>query len=135
MSLGKRGYDILRGYIGREWDRINSVERDTAYEELHKDEVVVTRSSTTVTHTVESVPVDPKEHARELLGVGPEAPFNEIRKAFQRLNKRADPSNFPEGSDEATVAAKIQQKVQWAYTTLTEDMDTTEKRFRSLEIE
>lgn len=135
MSLGKRGYDILRGYIGREWDRINSVERDTAYEELHKDEVVVTRSSTTVTRTVESVPVDPKDHARELLGVSPEAPFNEIRKAFQRLNKRADPSNFPEGSDEATVAAKIQQKVQWAYTTLTEDMDTTEKRFRSLEIE
>ncbi len=34
MSMGRRAYDILRGYVGREWERIMSVEEQTALKEL-----------------------------------------------------------------------------------------------------
>jgi hypothetical protein len=57
-----------------------------------------------------------------------------VRKAFARFNKRSDPANFPAGSAEATQATEIQKRVHWAFGVLTENMDATEKRFKSLEI-
>ncbi len=37
MSMGKRAYNILRGYVSTEWDRIKDLERDLATRELHTD--------------------------------------------------------------------------------------------------
>lgn len=131
MSAGRRAYNILRGYIGREWDRIQGVETSAAEKELLDYQAPVT-----VTKNVNSMPPEDRAtHARRLLGVTESAAFPEIRKAYERLKERSAPSNFPEGSAEATQAAEIHRRVNWAYQTLTADVDTTEKRFGTLEIE
>ena len=145
MSSGRRAYDILRGYVGTEWERIKGVERDLAERELWGTKPLPTSFyNTPATQTPETpaaakaeprAPQDPKAYARRLLGVSETSPFSEIRKAFARLNKRSDPANFPAGSAEATQALEIQKKVAWAYSVLTEDMDSTERRFGSLELE
>lgn len=137
MSTARRAYDILRGYIGREWERIQTVEESSARTELDqamKTPGVASAPTTTSTPAAEVPTEDKQAYARRLLGVSASATFDEIRKQFERLNRRSDPSNFPPGSAEATQAADIQKRVHWAYSFLTEHMDTTEKRFRSLEI-
>jgi len=133
VSVGKRAYDLMRGYVHREWERIKDVEREYAEQEL--DEPIVPRAPRPADSQAPLPSVNPGERARQLLGVGPEANFREIRKAFERLNKRSDPVNFPPGSAEAAQAAEIQRRVNWAYQVLTENVDVTEKRFKSLEIE
>lgn len=128
----------MRGYVNREWERIQGLDRLYAERELEesmrKPEPV---SEAEVEAQVQRLSDlnDPKARARQLLGVGPEASFDEIRKAFERLNKRSDPGKFPPGSAEASQAASIQQRINWAYQVLTENVDVTEKRFKSLEIE
>ncbi len=141
MSTGRRAYDLLRGYVGREYDRLQSVSRISAEMELEQamnDPALGANRAFTHTESkrVEPrEPVDPKAHAARILGVTPSATFEEIRKCYETLNKRSDPTNFPEGSTERSQASEIQRRVQWAYQTLTENVDATEKRFRSLEIE
>ena len=131
MSIGRRAYDVLRGYVGREWERIQGLEEDIALAELNEDAKPKVKADAGLPPIPE---IDRAAHARTLLGVGPQAGFTDIRKAFERLNKRSDPSNFPAGSAEATQAAEIQKRVHWAFGVLTEGMDATEKRFKSLEI-
>lgn len=131
MSMGRRAYDILRGYVGREWERIMNVEEEVARKEL---ETPPPRPSAATKAVAEVPPADREAHARMVLGVTPSASFSEVRKAFERLNKRSDPANFPPASAEATQAAEIQKRVHWAFDVLTEGMDATEKRFKSLEI-
>lgn len=131
MSTGRRAYDLVRAYVGREWERIQGVEEASARTELAEAlEAPAPRPST---------PPPPSEdrtaHARRLLGVGPKADFETVRKAFERLNRRCEPENFPEGSPESAQAADIRKKVHWAYAVLTEGMDLTERRFRTLEID
>lgn len=131
MSMGRRAYDILRGYVGREWERIMSVEEETAIKELD----LPSKPKPSAGSIAEALqPEDKEARARMILGVGSEASFTEIRKAFERLNKRSDPANFPPGSSEANQAAEIQKRVHWAFAVLTDGMDATEKRFKSLEI-
>lgn len=140
----RRAYTLLRAYVGREWDRISSIDRDMALNELNealgKAKVSVEtpkNEQTTQKSEPIMVPADPeaqKSYARQLLGVTADASYEEIRASFTRLNKRADPSNFPENSAEAAHAAIIQKKVHWAHAILSEGMDDTERRFRSLEI-
>jgi DnaJ-class molecular chaperone len=76
-----------------------------------------------------------EDRARRILGVSAGATFDETRRAFERLNKRGDPSRFPANSMEREHAAAIQKSVQWAYAVLTANVDAIEKRFRSLEID
>lgn len=127
----------MRGYVNREWERIQGLDRMYAEQELEesmeKPAPPTPKEVELVTNTL--TPEDRSRRARELLGVGPNATFEEIRKAFDRLSKRAEPSKFPVGSSEANQAAAIQQRVNWAYQVLTENVDVTEKRFRSLEID
>jgi hypothetical protein len=122
MSVGRRAYDILRGWVSHEWDRIREIERDLAEEELNRS-------------MDDPYPARPATHARKLLGVAESASFEEIRKAFDRLNKRSDPARFPAGSSEREQAAEIQKRIHWAYKTLTDSFDTVDKRFRSLELD
>lgn len=144
MSGAKRAYDILRGYVNTEWERIKGVERDLAERELWGTKSVPQSIYNPPSEAKEAspgdaqaapAPHDPKAYARRLLGVSEQSTFSDIRKAFTRLNKRSDPANFPAGSAEAKQAAEIQKKVAWAYNALTEDMDSTERRFGSLELE
>lgn len=131
MSMGRRAYDILRSYVGREYERIQGVERHSASEELQK----ALDSFPEAKKKEPAPPVDPKAHARDLLGVSAEATFADIQKAFKRLSSRSNPKNFPEGSPEAAKAEEIHRKVHWAFNTLADGVDNTERRFRSLEID
>lgn len=133
MSLGGRAYNILRGYVGREWDRIQGVEADVAEQEL-LEYLPPTAPATQSNNVTQQVAEDRDEHARKILGVTQDSSFSDIRKAFDRLNGRSDPDKFPIGSPEAKQAAEIQRRVQWAYQFLTRDVDPTEKRFGSLEV-
>jgi len=136
MSTGRRAYDVLRGYVNQEWERIRGVDDKDAISELNESvEVTSVRVERSVTIEQETVSTDPQGWARRILGVAPEADFSEIRKAFERLNSRADPTKFPVGTAEARQATDIQRRVQQAYAILTDGIDTTEKRFKSLEID
>jgi len=133
VSVGKRAYDLMRGYVNREWERIKDVDRQYAESEL--DEPIVRRAPLPADSQGPVPSIEPRERARQLLGVAQNASFQDIRKAFERLNKRSEPANFPVGSSEAAQAAEIQKRVNWAYQMLTENVDVTEKRFGSLEID
>jgi hypothetical protein len=144
MSLGKRAYNVLRGYVSTEWDRIKGLEYELAEGELGQSPPPSSTpaSATTVTSTSEQLPIiprlapdDKKAYARRLLGVAEDCSFEDVRRAFARLNKRSDPGNFPTESPEAAKAADIQRKVACAYNILTEGMDSTERRFRTLELD
>jgi hypothetical protein len=134
MSLGRRAYDLMRGYVNREWDRIKGVEFESAERELQEALDKPMQRKVDVQGMDEQVVLDRKLTASKILGVPINAPFGDIYKAFERLKKRSDASNFPSGSAEAAQAIEIQRRVQWAFGVLTEGMDVTEKRFRSLEI-
>ncbi|HLK15393.1 MAG TPA: hypothetical protein VKT78_11365 [Fimbriimonadaceae bacterium] len=141
MSVPKRAYDLLRGYIGREYDRIQSVDFDGAAKELKEAFQNPMKPGETpepmvrVTTSRPATPAERRAAACTVLGVDDKADFGAIKTAYDRLNRRSDPKNFPKGSDEAKQAALIQRRVQDAYRYLADQADATEVRFKSLEIE
>ena len=136
MSTGRRAYDVLRGYVNQEWERIRGVDDKSAEAELnHSLSINAIRVERPASVETETVAIDSEIWARRILGVDIAADFSAIRAAFERLNTRSDPSKFPAGSPEAKQAAEIQARVQQAYAILTEGIDSTEKRFKSLEID
>lgn len=134
MSDARRAYDLLRGYVNREWDRIRGVEDEDAARELD-DAVGGPTNSAPPTQTTSSGPQNPKAFARSILGVSETATFVEIRRSFERLHKRSSPENFAPDSEEAKQAGDILKRVNWAYRVLTEEVDSVQMRFSSLEIE
>ena len=143
MSLGRRAYNLLRGYINREWDRIKSWERQDALRELEATtykprrpkDVSATESEPERTVLYVAEGTTPIEAARHVLGVEEGASFREIHHKFAKLNRRTKPMNLEHGTEERRQAADIQKKIHWAYRTLTADMSDAEKRFGSLEID
>jgi hypothetical protein len=136
VSTGKRAYDLLRAYVHQEWDRIQGLERSDALQEL--DEALDASNANykiTPRPKVNVPPEDAESYARQVLGVPDNADFEAIRSSFEKLCKRSDPARFPEGSSEAKEAADIQKRIYWAYSLLTANVDGTEMRFRSLEID
>ena len=127
MDGPRRAYDILRGYVNREWDRLQG---DAAEAEL--DAPIVASP----TETAGPLPaVLDVFQARGILGVTPTATFIEIKQAYLRLEERSDPAKFPSGSIEARKAGEIRQRVREAFALLSEHCDPTERRFGNLEIE
>lgn len=139
MSGIKRAYDIMRGYVNSEWDRIRGVDYENAdmeLEEALRNPVARNRPEERYEVTTRELSdIERPSYARKLLGVEESASFSQIRKKYEQLHERADPSKFPNGSVEREQAVLIQRRIAWAYQVLTEKLDETEKRFRSLEIE
>lgn len=135
MSTGKRAYDLLRGYVHTEWERIKGVERSDAERELDAATAAAKASGGSPASVHQAVSESRKQRACRLLGVAPDATFEQVRKQYERLSGRSEPSKFPEGSAARAEAAEIQKSATWAYQVLSEDVDSTEKRFRTLEIE
>jgi hypothetical protein len=139
MSTGRRAYDILRGWVSHEWDRIREIEHDLAEDELREsmDKPYPTHipNESKTEEQVKAAKADARAHACNLLGVDEKASFEDIRKAFDRLNKRSDPARYPANSPERTQAAEIQKRIHWAYQVLTDSLNNIQKRFRSLELE
>lgn len=134
MSTTRRAYNLLRGYVNREWDRIQGVELDRAQDELGESlQAPSALPSPEPTPPARELSAEGK--AQRILGVAPSDSFDQIRRTFERLNRRSDPNNFPAGSVERERAASIQKSVQWAYGILSKNVNPVEKRFRSLEID
>lgn len=131
MSGPRRAYDLLRSYLGREYERITGQERLQAHGELEELPRAPAPSQ-------EATPV-PEEtteaEARRVLGVAEDADFGAIRKSFERLNRRSNPSQFPEGSQERAQAAEIHRRVNEAYRLLADGVPETKRRFKSLELD
>ena len=132
MNEVKRAYDMLRGYVGREYDRVVTRDRDDAFAELYQP-------SAPVESPVDFMPpvpaVDPKTEARRILGVQPGDAIEVIDSSYHQLLDRSDPKKFDAGTEIQAKAQEIQTKIRWAYGVLTADLDSPSKRFRSLEIE
>ncbi|MCL4283902.1 MAG: hypothetical protein KJZ62_02255 [Fimbriimonadaceae bacterium] len=135
MSAAKRAYDLLRGHLSREWDRIKQIERDLAESELEESMRNPPPVAAPPLRTPEQIAADRIATARRLLGITEKDGFPEIRAAFERLSSRSDPSKFPDRSEEQRQAEQIQKRVHWAYQVLTESVDVTIKRFSTLELD
>lgn len=131
MSTTRRAYNLLRGYVNREWDRIQGVELNQAQVELGES----LQAPALPAPKPRAAEVSNEAKAQGILGVAPTDGFEHVRRTFERLNRRSDPANFPAGSVERERAASIQKSVQWAYGILSKDVNPVEKRFRSLEID
>lgn len=125
---------MLRSYVGREFERLQDLDEARAREEMMRSADPAFNGTTTPATPPQRNVREEKENACKVLGVAEGASYDEIYKAFVRLNKRSDPANFPEGSPERAQALDVHKKVHQAFSLLTEGMDATEKRFRSLEI-
>jgi hypothetical protein len=134
----RRAYDLLRGYVNREWERIRAVDVRDAWKEL-QDSLRPAGPEAGQEPPAQEAPRLTEEEqtdlARKILGVSPAATFEEIRSAYQKLSRRSHPNNFPEGSDEGAKAARIHARVAWAYRLLTQDVPVSERRFRSLDLD
>lgn len=139
MSTARRAYDLMRGYINHEYDRLKEMDLWDAWRELDSPVDPAKRPPSIEPEGPAGEQQAPQQDqidlARRILGVSETATFDEIRKAYERQNKRSDPSRFPEGSQERARAAILHRQINIAYQKLTESVPTTEKRFRSLEIE
>ncbi len=136
MNEARRLYDLMRGYVNQEWERLQNLERRAAIDELND---AVPPSNHAEAPKADPVPaaegLNPEAKARQILGVKEDADFTEIRRAYVKLNKRTAPGTFTEGTDEARHSEEIRKKVQWAYQTLTKETPDLEKRFGSLELD
>lgn len=138
MSSARRAYDILRSYIGREWERIQGIEWFQAEQELQSPpsmDPTQTEARTDTAADPTPQAEDAKARARRILGVAETCTFEEVRKSYVRLSKRCDAANFPVGSEEARRAEDIRIRIEWAYQVLSEGVDIAEQRFRSLELD
>jgi hypothetical protein len=134
MSAARRAYDLLRAYVNHEWERVRDLEALRARQELDAA-APAGEEAAPRPRVLEPGTPEAKAAARQVLAVAPEASFDEVRRQFERLARRADPGRFPEGSEERQHAAELLRQVTWAYQELTRDVPVTQKRFRSLEIE
>lgn len=141
MSEAKRAYNLLRGYVNREWERIKGLEMLDALRELDSPltdkQQKIQEKQGEAGASAEAVEDDTNYEAtaRTILNVHANASFEEIRKAFEKISRRSQPENFLEGSEESEHAQVLLRRATWAYNYLTKNVSASEKRFKSLEIE
>lgn len=142
MESARRAYDILRGYIGQEWERISAPtagDRPQTSEELaraafEREMAKLPQPPPAAVPPAVAKALTP-EAARTILGAEPGESFGAVKRRYDRLIERADPDRFPKGSEEARQAANIRTRVNAAFAVLREAADPTDRRFGSLEIE
>lgn len=144
MSEARRAYNILRSYVNREWDRIKGLDVLDAIRELEADINKTAPQTEETEKKAETVEDEKKElqqiaeytaNARQILGVSEGDNYTKIRKAYERISRKAQPENFNEGSPEAQHADMLLRRATWAFQYLTRHLSATEKRFKSLEID
>lgn len=138
MSEAKRAYNILRGFVNQEWERVKGLDLADAWRELNETPAEAAEKQTQPVNTTISSGLEPNEleaTARTVLNVTAKATFDEIRKSYEKISRRVQPQNFESGSQEAQQAQELLRKATWAYQYLTKDMSPAERRFRSLELD
>ena len=126
-----RAVGLVKGYINREWERINAVETLDARTEL---DIPSPRQSNTYQEEL-TVIVRDSAHARRILNVEEGADFHAIHAAYEKLKDISKPEQFASGTEEYTRAIRVQRSIHTAYSILIDEFSTTEKRFQSLEID
>lgn len=134
MDTARRAYDLLRGYIGQEWERINAPAHDPA-REAFEAEMARLPQPPPATVPVRVAEALTPEAARGILGAEPGESFGAIKRRYDRLYARSDPARFAKGSDEARQAANIRTRVSAAFLVLKESASPSDRRFGTLEIE
>ncbi len=133
MSDFQRAVNMVKGYVNREWERINAVEQRDAREEL--DQIPNYPRQNQAPQEEPTVIVRDASHARRILGVTEGATYDEIKVAYEKLSEMSKVDQFTTGTVEHSRAVRIQRSIHTAYTTLIEEFSTTERRFKSLEID
>lgn len=142
MGMGRRAYDLLRAYVGREWERIETVYERSARTELNdfldhqptppafskKNEEPEATPSAQDMGMTEAV-------AMRVLNLHPNSTLADLQREYKRLSERSLPTNFPEGSEERHKAAQVHLKVQEAYDVLLPKFDVRVKRFQTLDLD
>lgn len=136
MSLGRRAYNIARGVLGREWDRVEAVFQGSAEAELNQamnDPSYSVQARPTPPPIPRQAPLTP-ELARKVLGVSDQATFAEIRNTYQKLLVEIDPEKFPSDLALRSRASQMRETLKAAYLVLMEGQDETDVRFGSLDL-
>lgn len=151
MSNGRRFYNMLSGYIDREWERIRDIveqgaeHRPAAEEEFEQamgrkyEKVPAEPTQPDAPRMTDPpTPAPPQTVVTELechyavLGVPNGADFAVVRYAYQKLVRRADPARFVDGSESAKQAEQVRARVEEAYDKLRRALDPRSARFSDL---
>lgn len=127
----QRALGVMKGYVNREWERITAVEKMDAVTEL--DTAFSSRPTTRAEEP--ALVVRDAAHARRILDVAEGSTYEEIKAAYDKLHELSKPDQFPAGTQEHSRAVRVQRSIHTAYRVLIEEFSTTEKRFKSLEID
>lgn len=140
MSTTQRAYDLLRAFVNQEKEALGNRGRGNSESASAELDDALARPWTLQRAKTSSGPTslpsaDPKGRARSILGVTESDDFAAIHKRYESLMKRSDPENFPNDDEARFTAERIRRLVVEAYRVLTEEVDETERRFGSLEVD
>ena len=71
----------------------------------------------------------------QVLGLEDGADFAAVQSTYNKLASRCDPARFPEGTEDRKMAESIKNRVDSAYQSLRDALDSTAGRFDKLELE
>lgn len=131
---------LVSGYISREYDRIKDLELFQASQEMEQSSGPAAYSErlNTPKESAPKVALTPEEKvelARKIFEVPTDATYEQIRKSYETLMAKSDPSQYDPKSANYTKALDIQRKLKSYFELLTQHFSNTEKRFKSLEID
>lgn len=89
----------------------------------------------TVSQNAAAVAPDPNASDFRVLGIAPDAGWDDVLGAYEKITRRCDPRRFPDGSAEQKEAGRILERVNAAYDNLRKRLDPTESRFARLEFD
>ncbi len=78
---------------------------------------------------------DPLLYHYRLLGVEPGSDFDTVQFTYLSLSARCDPARFPAGSQEASDAEGIRQRLESSFRVLRDALDPTARRFGHIEFD
>lgn len=145
MGITRRIRRIIKGYMKTARERLDDLEAELARRELeeHLQPGETTTSAPSGSSSVatgqnsvpdaEPLPADVQTSFR-LLGLPPNATLEQLETTYAHLMKRADPTRFPEGSEERRRAEEIRHKIESAYRAARDYMDSTYARMRRINL-
>lgn len=92
-------------------------------------------TATPASGTAAAAQTDPNASDFRVLGIAPDAGWDDVLGAYEKITRRCDPRRFPDGSVEQKEAGRILERVNTAYENLRRRLDPTESRFARLEFD
>lgn len=147
MGIARRIRRIIKGYMKTARERLDDLEAELARREL--EEYLEPGGGTKVTRPAETSAQVPKqtptpvqseqmpadlEASFRLLGLPSNATLEQLEATYKNLMKRADPTRFPEGSEERRRAEEIQRKIETACRAIRDHIDSTYARMKRINL-